>query len=126
MRTVLHAEDDATVRMLSALVLTQAGYDVTSVESAEQALLLLASCSFDIVMTDHRMIGLTGLDVVRAARGASARTAIVACSATFDPDICRRYREAGVDAFLPKPFGVDELLAIVRELVSENGSAAAA
>lgn len=88
-----------TVRLLERL-----GYAVTACRDGLQARQALRSePSFDVVLTDLEMPGGGGAAVVAAARGAARRVIVMSGGAGPPPDGC--------DAFLSKPFGLNELRA---------------
>ena len=104
--TVLLVEDEDIVRMSTADMLNELGFDVVEAASAEAALPLLDDRDFDVIITDHLMPGMSGVELARLVRSRSARTPILLISGYAE--------EGGVDASLPrltKPFRKDELAA---------------
>ena len=68
--TVLLVDDDDIVRMTTADMLTELGFDVIETSSAERAMKIVdGGAHFDLLVTDHLMPGMTGVDLIYAIRG---------------------------------------------------------
>ena len=110
--TALLVDDEALVRMSTADMLHDLGYRVVEAASGEEALRLLNKGErFDLLVTDHLMPGLTGIDLARAARDARPGQAVLLISGYAESE--------GVAADLPrltKPFRKDELAASLAQL----------
>ena len=108
---ILTVEDETAVTRLLALVLCGPNCSVTSAADGEEALAKIAASaqSFDIIITDHRMPRVTGLELVRKLRGQRFSGKIVVISAFLDEENIQAYKALGVDLMLEKPFDVDEL-----------------
>ena len=119
-RLVLLAEDDAPFRRLVASVLEEVGYQV--VEAAD-GLALLANVERArrerrdtfLVVTDIRMPGLTGLDVLAILRCANWPTPVILITAFGDEMSHSEGRELGATAVFDKPFDVHALRTAVVE-----------
>lgn len=111
--TILVADDHDAIRDLIARVLTSDGHAVTCVADGAELLRITASRSFDLVLTDLSMPKIDGLTVIRLLRAepCTAQLPIIAMSA--DPCVERDAHAAGANAFLAKPFLLDELLTAV-------------
>jgi CheY-like chemotaxis protein len=117
--TILIVDDDDGVRSMLKLAFEAHGYEVESAASAAQAKPLLASHSYDAVLTDMRMENDTaGYDVVRAASALSHRPATVILTAY--PLLAQQWREAGADAVLQKPAQMSHMLDLVDSLVARR------
>jgi len=115
--TVLVVDDEAPLREL-VIVTLGADYDCEEAADGDAALARLRERPFDIVILDVMMPGRTGLDVLRDIRSDAALRdvrAIVLSAWQAQGDI-ESASEAGADRFVPKPFDVDELVAVVKEL----------
>jgi CheY-like chemotaxis protein len=80
--------------------------EVLPVESGEQAFTVTESQPVDIVITDFRMPGMTGLDLLGRLRDAGRwpQRGAVVISGETDPDLPSRAATAGADAYFEKPF----------------------
>jgi len=123
---VLVAEDDRAMRELITTLLRDAGYDV--VEACDGAQLLdrigdLAGRlhgrnAIALIISDIRMPGLTGLDVLAALRVAYWRTPVILITAFGSEESHAEADQLGALAVLDKPFALDDLLALVRRTVA--------
>ena len=108
---ILTVEDETAVTRLLALVLCGPNCSVASAADGEEALAKIAASAqpFDIIITDHRMPRVTGLELMRKLRAQHFGGKIVVISAFLDEENTRAYRALGVDLMLEKPFDLDEL-----------------
>jgi class 3 adenylate cyclase len=103
---ILVVDDNVSNRDLLSRQLMREGYRVTAVESGEAALAITASDSFDLVLLDMMMPGLSGFEVLCRLK-ADARTRhlpIIMISALDELDSTVRCIAAGAEDYLPKPF----------------------
>ena len=103
---ILVVDDNASNRDLLARRLVREGYRVTAAESGPSALALMTAESFDLVLLDLVMPGMSGFEVLCRLK-AEARTRhipIIMISALDELDSTVRCIEAGAEDYLPKPF----------------------
>jgi len=119
---ILLAEDDAEMRSMLALALTQEGYSVIECRNGEELSLCLRESCFqaservDLVISDIRMPGMSGLGVL-ATHGQKPRCPPVILMTAFgDAQTRREAGQMGAVAFFEKPFGLDDLIRRVREI----------
>jgi two-component system, response regulator PdtaR len=116
---VVIAEDEAIIRLDLKEILQSAGYDVVA-ETArgDEAVTLVDQHEPDLVILDVKM---PGMDGVRAAREISARhrAAVVVLTAFSQRDLIEEARDAGVAAYLVKPFRREELLPAVADVIAK-------
>ena len=74
---ILLVDDEASIRLTLGALLERTGYDVTSAESGEQAVQLLERQPFDLLLTDLKMPGIDGMQVVAAARQRQPDVAVI-------------------------------------------------
>lgn len=118
-KRVLVADDDADVCALLRAVLAPLA-DVTAVADAEAALELIAEePPFDAIISDFMLPGITGLEFVKRVRDdeCASRVPILMISGHGACEVGERARAAGADAFLDKPFTLEQLRAVVRHLL---------
>ncbi len=115
--SVLLAEDDPVNRKVAAEILENGGSTVVSVNDGRSALEKLATDSFDIALLDIQMPELDGLEVAHSVRRRESRTGghipLVAVTAHTREEDRERCLGAGMDAFLAKPFGEEELVSVM-------------
>ena len=118
---VLLAEDDDEMRRMLAEVLRRDGYLVTEARDGLELTDRICRSLFDveaddapdILVSDIRMPGRSGLDVLSLLRGADAGIPIILITGFGDDETCRRAERLGADALLDKPLDLDELRATV-------------
>lgn len=109
-RSVVIAEDEAVVRLDLCEILAEEGFDVVgSTGRGDEAVELVRKLRPDLVILDIKMPGMDGLQVA-AAIHSSVRTAVVILTAFSERNFIERARDAGVEAYLVKPFQREELL----------------
>ena len=112
--TILVVEDEPEVRDLARRVLERAGYSVVSATTAGEALLVLASRSFDLVLTDIVMPGITGLQLAEKLHVQAPRARMLFMSGYFDHASPSSLKLDPKKNLLEKPFTPQELLGRVK------------
>ncbi len=113
---ILVADDAALNRKLVLQMLEPLGADVDLVADGAAAVAAVGRRDYALVLMDMEMPVLGGLDAtrqIRASGGAAATVPIVALTANVFPEQLDLCREAGMDDHLTKPFGADDLAAMV-------------
>ena len=112
---ILVVDDDARVAKTLVDVLSHHGHDLARAESGEQALEQLASASFDLVLLDVRLPGISGFETCARIRELYG-PALPVLMLTGDPDqeLVRDGYEAGADDFLLKPVDISHLVLKVK------------
>jgi two-component system cell cycle sensor histidine kinase/response regulator CckA len=119
--TILLVEDEDAVRSFAARALRMRGYTVLEASGGEAALDIVRSraSTIDLLVTDVVMPSMDGPTLVRAARGLKPDMRIIYMSG-YAEDAFRRNEEKAEELhFLPKPFGLKQLVAKVKEVLSE-------
>ena len=114
------AEDDGAMRDLVTETLYPAGYVVTEAASGKEMLRILREASvaeypadaFDLIVTDVRMPGNTGLDVVARIRAAGCHTPVIVVTAFPDDEVRDRAEQLNA-VLLEKPFALQTLRSAV-------------
>ena len=114
MARVLVIDDDPGVRESMARMLRQAGYAVQVAESGEQGLEQARGGGFDVIISDMRMPGLSGLDVLRTLREARVDASFIVMTGFGTVDSAVEAMKLGALDFVQKPFFRDELLKALR------------
>jgi DNA-binding NtrC family response regulator len=107
--TVLVVDDDLIVQDSVKCLLDTDGYAVTTAATGEEALSRLARQGFDVVVSDIKMPGLTGLDVLERSRMLSPRPGVVLMTGYATLDTAIEALRRGASDYLLKPFEVDDL-----------------
>jgi CheY-like chemotaxis protein len=117
---------DDSEALVSAMVrsLSRRGYRVSGYSAPEEALNALreAPHSYDVVMSDYIMPGLSGLDVAREVAAIRPGLPVVILSGHIDDELRRKARELGVRQLLGKLDAPDELLEVIDRLTAGAGT----
>jgi len=102
---ILYADDMPELRSLIRDMLARQGHSVETVDGGDTALLRLkeANHDFDLIVTDHHMPGINGLELVRRTRQTPFSGKIVVFSSELSDEVHAQYRKFAVDSILPKP-----------------------
>lgn len=112
-------DDEPNIRRLCDQFLTRLGYRVDVSETVEAAHELVSLHSYDIVLTDLRLPGLSGLDLLKYLRSQHPATRTLLMSGKAEASDAAAAVNEGVDGMLLKPFGLEELrTCIERSLVA--------
>lgn len=108
---VLYAEDVPELRELVTVLLASGGHSVETAANGRDALkmLFMRGQPYDVVITDHHMPVMNGLDLVAQLRELAFPGKIVVFSSELSRDVHERYISHGVDHILPKPVFPDTL-----------------
>ncbi|WP_299231484.1 nitrogen regulation protein NR(I) [uncultured Halomonas sp.] len=115
---VMVVDDDRAIRWVLERALAQPDLDVECLERADSALERLLADPPDVLMTDIRMPGIDGLDLMARVREAHPELPVIVMTAHSDLDSAVASYQGGAFEYLPKPFDVDEALALVRRAVA--------
>lgn len=119
---VLLVEDDPQVRAFMDEALYFLGYQVRVANDGAAALGLVGEEDFEVVITDHRMPGMEGLELVRALRARGFAGRIFVVSGVLSARERADYRALRVDGIAAKPLALSELNAMLRgRLVTPAG-----
>ncbi|MGH7081050.1 MAG: nitrogen regulation protein NR(I) [Acetobacteraceae bacterium] len=113
MPTILVADDDRSIRTVLAQALGRAGYEVRSASSASMLWRWIAEGEGDLVITDVVMPDGDGIDLIPRIRKLRPELRVIVMSAQSTLLTAVHAAEAGAFEYLPKPFDLEELLAVV-------------
>jgi len=117
---ILIVDDEASVRDWLAIYLKRQGHSHTTAESGQEALALLATEEFDLVVTDLKMPQVGGLEVLHAARERWPATQVVIMTAFATPETAIEAMKAGAYDYLTKPFKIDELSLVINRALEKR------
>jgi CheY-like chemotaxis protein len=118
---ILLVEDDNHIGRIIELALPELNlpYEFVTVLSAEEGLELWQQQPFDLLLTDYNLRGMTGLQLVRELKRRGAKASMILVTAYDSDELRREARAAEIDAYMPKPFFMDELVELVRRLLPQ-------
>lgn len=116
---ILLAEDERSVAFSICFALKPDGHRIEMVADGEQALaeMRLKPGGFDLLITDHSMPRMNGIELVKRLREAGFRGRILVLSAHLSPENRAAYEALGVDGLLPKPFDLFQLRDLIVGIV---------
>jgi two-component system chemotaxis response regulator CheY len=116
----LVVDDSPTMRGFVVAALESHGFEVTSAKSGFEALKILPKDRFDLIVTDVNMPDINGLELVRYVRGSNVHNKIPLIIISTDGRERDRERgmHLGATAYLVKPFKPEELLSLVKEVLT--------
>ena len=113
-------DDDASIRWVLERALGQAGMTPTAYEDAESALAALRRGEPDVLVTDVRMPGRSGLELLEEIRTRRPRLPVIVMTAHSDLDSAVAAYQGGAFEYLPKPFDIDQAVELVRRAASQQ------
>jgi two-component system, chemotaxis family, chemotaxis protein CheY len=116
---VLYADDLPELREVMRLILHGEGFQVETVSDGDEALQLITEHpdEFDLLITDHHMPRMNGLELVRRLGATAFRGKIMVFSSELDPQVHHDYHNMGVPVILPKPIRPGVLRKALLDLV---------
>ena len=117
-------DDDQSVRWVLEKALKQADMETRSFERAEHLLEALGDGPPDVLITDVRMPGMSGLTLLERLRASYPDLPIIVITAHSDLENAVAAYQGGAFEYLPKPFDIDEATELVRKAARLNGHAA--
>ncbi len=117
-KKILLVDDDKNIRRILDELLGDLGYLVTQADSSEKGLILIDENHYDLIISDIRMSGKTGIDLLKACQEKYPNIPIIIITAHADLDSAVTAYQEGAFEYLPKPFELDEVIAAVNRAFS--------
>ncbi len=117
---ILIVDDELSMREFLAILLEGEGYEAVSAGHAEQALSLLESDVFDLVISDVQMPGLNGIDLLRRIKAVSPGTAVLMMTAYSAAEQAVEAMKLGAYDYISKPFKVEEIKILIRNALEKS------
>jgi two-component system NtrC family response regulator len=121
---ILFIDDDAAGREVALFNLRKAGYEVTPAEDGAQGLSAFAASPFDLVITDLKMPGIPGMEVLRKIRAGSPDVPVLVITAFGNVETAVAAMKEGAYDFIGKPFHREQLLLAVEKALDRRRLAA--
>jgi DNA-binding NtrC family response regulator len=113
-KSILVVDDEKPQRDILQEILTTAGYDVTSAASGEAALKFAKERSFDLALTDLKMTGIDGIELLQQLLALDSSIIVILLTAHGTIDSAKDALRRGAFDYLQKPFDRDVLLATIK------------
>ena len=110
-------DDDQSFRVALVESLSSLGYGADGYASAEDYIGLIGGKSFDCVVTDIHMPGMSGLDLVKRLAAEGSTTPVVLITARSDTNLEAKAAAAGAACLLRKPFEINDLIECIEGAV---------
>ena len=117
---ILVVDDERSMREFLEILLRKEGYEVATASDVDGALLALESDEYDLVISDIQMPGKSGLDLLRAVRGANADALVVMITAFATTETAIAAMKEGAYDYVTKPFKVDEIKLVVQKALEKK------
>ncbi|MCX6112412.1 MAG: sigma-54 dependent transcriptional regulator [Proteobacteria bacterium] len=117
---VLVVDDEPTYRTSVSRCLTNNNYQVTAADSAEKALEYLTESRFDLVITDLKMSGMSGLDLLARMQEIAPNTAAIMMTAYAAIDTAIEATKRGAFHYLVKPFNIDDVIQLSHKAIEHK------
>jgi len=116
-RRVLYVDDMRELREVARLALSKAGHKVDCAADGLDAFEMITAKpgAYDIVISDHHMGGMNGLELVMKLREINYPGMIAIVSSEMNPEVTDEYRRLGIERLLYKPVELSDLRALVLE-----------
>jgi two-component system, response regulator, stage 0 sporulation protein F len=120
-RTILVVEDEPDVLLIMRSLLREltSGFEIVTVSNGGDAMAQINRGRIALLITDYNMPGANGLELLRRVRAVSPDTRVIMVTAYPSSDLERQVRAAGATAFLPKPFGLDQLVEAMQRALGQ-------
>lgn len=115
---ILLVDDERNIRMTLQVTLADMGHHVIAAASLKEAADALKSETFDLVLTDFRLGGPTGIDVIREVRCMQPEAIIVVMTAYSSIENAVRVTKEGAFDYLPKPFTNAQLTHLLEKVLT--------
>ncbi|CAI4030619.1 Regulatory protein AtoC [Nitrospira tepida] len=120
MEKILVVDDEPSLRDVLGIMLKKAGYTTTLAADGEEAVSQVNKEIYDLVITDLKMPGVGGMEVLKAVKSASPDTVVLVVTAFGSPDTAVEAMKLGAYDYLTKPFQVDEVQLIIRNALEKR------
>ena len=111
-------DDDQSIRWVMEKALARENMIVSSFETAQELLIELIKTTPDTVITDIRMPGMSGLELLKKIHASNPNLPIIVTTAHSDLDSAVSAYQGGAFEYLPKPFDLQDLVAVTQRAIS--------
>jgi two-component system response regulator PilR (NtrC family) len=120
MSRILIVDDELSMREFLKILLEKEGYEVTAAPDAARALQIVKQETIDLVVTDIRMPGMSGLELLTELKNHSREMPVIMITAFASPDDAVLAMKNGAFDYITKPFNVDEIKGVIKAAASKK------
>src|SRR5579859_6713165 len=120
MKRILVVDDDESLRRVMQMQLEEAGYEVLAVSQGQDALALMEDTTPSLVITDLKMPGMSGLDLLRKLREAYPETTVIMITAFGTVSTAVEAMKAGAYDYITKPVDYEQLMLVVNRAMERG------
>lgn len=120
-KSILIVEDDARLRDALCQITAKEGYQPIGVESGEEALEKASGHVYALVISDLKLPGISGMEVLQSIRTVTPDTSIIIITAYASVDTAVEAMKNGAEDYLVKPFSLDEIRIIINRVMEKRG-----
>jgi two-component system, NtrC family, response regulator PilR len=120
MSKILVVDDEQSMRDFLAIMLKKEGHDVVTAENGTSALKAVQSEIFDLVISDVKMSGMDGIDVLKSTKDISPETIVIMITAFATTETAIEAMKLGAYDYIIKPFKIDELKLIINNSLEKR------
>ena len=116
----LVVDDEEIVRSFLIDVLTDEGYQVTAVSSGDEAVKLLTTNDYDLIITDIKMPGTDGMEVLRVAKARDPNQNVIVMTGYASTETAVESMKLGAADYITKPFNLDQIKIVVAKTLERS------
>jgi len=118
---ILVVDDDKGIREILEIVLTQEGYEVTSIEDGIKALAKCRRHKYDLIITDLKMPKMDGIEFLKAVKEISPESLVILITAFASGETAVKAMQEGAYDYLEKDFDIEDLKSIIQNALEKKG-----
>ncbi len=120
MKSVLAIDDEQIVRISCERILRGAGYDIDTSADGKNALKMIEAKKYDVILTDLKMPGMDGLEVMSEIKKRLPGTKVIIVTGYSTVDTAARAMKMGAHSYIEKPFSPESLVAAIQDALGEK------
>jgi len=120
MASILVVDDERSMRDFLKILLEKEGHIVSTAENSEVALKLIPDNTFEVVVSDIRMPGISGIELLGRIKEETPDLSVIMITAFASPDDAVLAMKNGAFDYISKPFNVDEIKSVIESATSKN------
>lgn len=120
MKSILVVDDEKSLRDFLTIMLENEGYEVQTASSGEKAVKLVQESAFDLVITDFRMKGSNGIEVLEAVKVYDSSIPVLLMTAYASAETAVEAMKKGAYDYISKPFKIEDLQLIIKNAIEKK------